>query len=345
MTLMPGPEIFREIKTVDGKTLDPRIIEQFNQRAPFRLEESTLLVLALMGSHSHGTYIPPEDPNAVDDVDYMGVVIPPESYTSGIKTWKNDNVRFQFEELDCIFYSFQRFVQLLMKQNPNVVGLLWLRDEHYIVHHDLWNIILTERRAFSSKAAYASFTGYAKGQLEKMEIFTEAIQSEWDHANEVIRRCGWTTEAVVTKQGSRMPPKGSSYSKEEVEAAITSAIRIHARHFKGYMGEKRKSLARKYGYDVKNAAHLLRLMTMCNEFLATGRFNVFRETDAKYFMDIKRGKYSLDFVKDEALRLFEMSERLFRSSLLPSTPDVDFIDLIVRNIHRVAYRWGDAQFS
>ena len=36
----------------------------------------------------------------------------------------------------------------------------------------------------------------------------------------------------------------------------------------------------KYQYDVKNAAHLIRLLRMGTEFLETGRLQVYRTTDA-----------------------------------------------------------------
>jgi len=54
-------------------TIDPRISQAFAAENGFPLEPH-LIVLALMGSHSHGTYIPPEEPNAIDDIDLMGLL-------------------------------------------------------------------------------------------------------------------------------------------------------------------------------------------------------------------------------------------------------------------------------
>jgi predicted nucleotidyltransferase len=157
-------------------TLDPRIYEQFNAKAPFKLEDATILVFARIGSHSHGTYIAPTDPQAIDDTDFMGIIVPPPSYTIGVKNW--DNTNFQFEELDCVFYSFRKFVQLLIKSNPNVIGLLWLRPEDYVQTDSEWTRILAHRDLFSSLMAYDSFLGYAMGQFKKMESFDLATQLE-----------------------------------------------------------------------------------------------------------------------------------------------------------------------
>jgi hypothetical protein len=47
------------------------------------------------------------------------------------------------------------------------------------------------------------------------------------------------------------------------------------------MGEKRKAMVRKYQYDVKNAAHLIRLLRMGAEFIESGNLQVYRTTDAE----------------------------------------------------------------
>jgi len=62
------------------------------------------------------------------------------------------------------------------------------------------------------------------------------------------------------------------------------------------MGTKRKMLVEKYGYDCKNAAHLIRLLRMGVEFLKDGRLYVMRE-DAKQLIEIKRGEWTLEQVK------------------------------------------------
>jgi hypothetical protein len=80
-------------------TIDARLSRAFAEQNGFALEPH-LLVLALMGSHSHGTYLPPEDPDAVDDVDLMGFVVPPREHHLGLPRWQH--WVFQFEELDVV---------------------------------------------------------------------------------------------------------------------------------------------------------------------------------------------------------------------------------------------------
>lgn len=88
----------------------------------------------------------------------------------------------------------------------------------------------------------------------------------------------------------------------------------------GYMGAKRKALVEKFGFDCKNAAHLIRLLRMGIEYLGDGVLRVFRE-DACELKDIKSGKWELERVQKEADRLFTLAQEAFVRSTLPAFPD------------------------
>lgn len=90
----------------------------------------------------------------------------------------------------------------------------------------------------------------------------------------------------------------------------------------GYMGQKRRELVRRVGYDAKNAAHLIRLLRMGIEFLTEGTMHVER-ADAPELLDIKRGVWPLEKVKAEAERLFQLSQEAYVRSSLPAEPDHD----------------------
>jgi hypothetical protein len=108
---------------------------------------------------------------------------------------------------------------------------------------------------------------------------------------------------------------------------------LHHSHFSGYMGEKRKAMVRKYQYDVKNAAHLIRLLRMGAEFLETGRLQVFREVDADELKRIKRGAWTLEQVKAEAERLFARVIQARETSALPAQPDAAAANDLLIQIH------------
>ncbi len=230
-------------------------VEETEEVVPY-----TPVLVGYVGSISHEMFVPQSDPNSIDDKDVMAVTIgPPEMYL-GLANYEGTN-KF-IREVDCVTYEFRKFVRLLLKSNPNVLALLWLKEHHYIHKNWVGSALVANRDIFSSKKIYKSFTGYAYGQLKRMTSFTK----------------------------------------------------------EGYMGEKRKAFVEKFGYDTKNAAHLIRLLRMGIEFLNEGELYVARH-DREELLEIKRGEWSLEQVKTEAERLFKRAEAAYDRTKLPDNPN------------------------
>lgn len=308
--------------------IDPRIADAFESQNGFPLEPH-LVVLGLMGSHSHGTYIPPEDPNAVDDIDFMGFVVPPLEYHLGLPRWQHWTL--QVDELDVVLYSLEKAVRLLLKSNPNIVGLLWLRDDEYLHRHPDFDLLHSRRDIFSSQAAAEAFAGYAADQLKRMEAFDLERMAEYESLTETIGPKGPVAE-VIEADTAKLKHLALSW-RLDIEV-LNRFRKLHREHFSGYMGAKRKAMVRKYQYDVKNAAHLIRLLRMGSEFIQTGNLQVYRTTDAEELMRIKRGEWTLDQVKEEAQRLFAVVEEARSRSPLRAEPDAAAANLLLIEMHR-----------
>ena len=240
---------------------------------------STTVLAGYRGSIAHGTYVANSDPNSIDDIDTMGIFLGAPEYYIGLANKTKDGKRLDVFEIfedpyDMVFYEFRKFVHLLIKSNPNVLSLLWLRDKDYLIRKPYGDTLIKNRDLFVSKKAYTAFTNYAFDQLRKMEKFKH----------------------------------------------------------KGYMGAKRKALVEKYKFDTKNAAHCLRLLTMCIEFLETGELNVYRDKDAYIFIDVKMGRWPLESVKLYAVELFARAEEVFKKCTLPEEPPLDKIEKMLIDI-------------
>jgi predicted nucleotidyltransferase len=236
----------------------------------FDIKARTIL-LGHVGSISHGTYIPPSQKDSIDDRDVMGVCVPPEDHFLGLQGF--EQLDTWVDEYDIVIYNIRKFIKLLLKNNPNVLGTLWLEPNHYIIQTELGKLLVENREIFSSKQCYKSFCGYAHSQLRRMTHFK----------------------------------------------------------FEGYMGEKRKALVQKYGYDTKNASHLIRLLRMGMEFLATGELNVMRH-DSQQLVAIKQGEYKLEQVQKIAEDLFPKMEEAYIRSSLPNQPDVNAAEKLLIQI-------------
>ena len=237
--------------------------------------ESSILV-GYRGSQAHNTYISPTEPSSIDDIDIMSIYVPPLNYyigLDGIRKKDRGTIEKMLDPWDSVSYEIRKFIWLLVKANPNVMSLLWLRENHYLFCHPLGKRILDNRDIFLGKHAYKPFIGYAHSQLHKME---------------------------------------------------------HCK-FMGRMGAKRKRLVEKYGFDCKNASHLIRLLRMGTEFLTEGKMNVFRH-DSRELKAIKAGEWSLERVKEEADKWFNLAHEAYVRSPLPPGPDIEKAEALVMSI-------------
>jgi len=315
--------------------------EQVSKMFPFGL-----VMLAHVGSKSHGTYVPKADPESIDDIDLMGVFIPPLAGYFGFGRQQTVERKFgEFGPYDCVSYDLQHFVTLLMKSNPNVLGMLWMPPEHLLYRTHVANTLIENRDMFATRHAYQSFVGYARGQLHRMTHFDAAARLRMQQVEDELERrtipLNLTPEELLDTRpdlyreaGSWKPGEtGSRPFLEEKGCDLLETYRqMCNKYTSGYMGKKRRELVERFGYDVKNAAHLLRLLSMAIEFLSTGELHVDRtERDADQLMEVKRGEWTLARVKACADALFSEAEIAHQRSRLPLRPDREAVErMLVR---------------
>lgn len=95
--------------------------------------------------------------------------------------------------------------------------------------------------------------------------------------------------------------------------------------YHGYMGEKRRALVDQFGYDTKNASHLIRILRQGIDFMRTGELEVYR-SDAEELIAIKRGEFTYEQIKTKAELLDCELEHAGTHSTLPDEPDWDAIN-------------------
>ena len=285
-----------------------------------RLLPEGLISLCWRGSVAHGMYVPKSDPDSIDDKDVIGVYVGPLEHYLG---FGRRDVYEQWEgEWDCVFYELRKFIGLLLNCNPNVLSLLWLKPNGIIYESALAARLREQRDLFVTKKAFHSFSGYAHAQFKKMISFNQEAQALMQQLEDQLTSLGIDPESCDAGHPLRTldgrPFVGATSEMMEVVKRYRGERRRY--YSGGYMGQKRRELVRRVGYDAKNAAHLIRLLRMGIEFLSEGTMHVER-ADAPELLDIKRGAWSLDKVKSEAERLFQLAQEAYVRSTLPPEPD------------------------
>jgi len=86
---------------------------------------------------------------------------------------------------------------------------------------------------------------------------------------------------------------------------------------------KRLRVIQKYGYDVKFAYHLVRLVDECQQILEEGDLNLTRSRE--HLKAIRRGEWPLNRCIDYFEEKLGLLEKLYKTSPLPYKPDEEAI--------------------
>jgi len=226
-------------------------------------------LVGYVGSMAHGTA-----GDIIDDIDLYGVFVGSPAHYCGLTRTEHVCRVAVAGRYDFALYEIQKYARLLLKSNPNVLSLLWLPDNLYVIRRGWGAELVANRHLWMSKVLYRTFGGYAYEQLRKM---------------------------------TRPPTK------------------------QAYQGAKRRVRFEKFGYDCKNAAHLVRLLRMGIEALSLGAIIVQRP-DAAELKEIKDGKWTLGQVKREAERLCGLLDAALANSTLPDRPDFKATERLVMQI-------------
>lgn len=210
------------------------------------------------------------------------------------------------------------------------------------IAHDMY-VLQSNPDSIDDKDIMGAFIGPDEFYLGfNCEEHKEKFIGEWDAVSYELRKLVelliksnpnvlsmlWVDEKHVLFQddfGRRLRENRDIFTAKTIYQSFTGYAyaqlkRMTHFQYEGYMGEKRKKLVERFGYDTKNAAHLIRLLRMGIEFLTGGVLHITRP-DAQELLKIKSGEWTLEEVKIEAEKLFKEAEIAFKNSKLPEEPD------------------------
>lgn len=133
-----------------------------------------LLLKSLSGSRAYNLQVP------TSDTDLKGIFILPEKelyglqYTPQVNNASNDEV----------YFEIGRFMELLCKNNPNILELLSTTEQSVLYKHPLMALVKPED--FLSKLCLQTFAGYAKTQIKKAGGLNKMINRPMDGPRKTV---------------------------------------------------------------------------------------------------------------------------------------------------------------
>ena len=162
---------------------------------------------------------------------------------------------------DMTIYSIVKYFRLLMENNPNIIDSLYVPDSCVLYSTPIGDRLRENRKMFLHKGCWATFKGYAYGQMHK-------IRSK--------------------------KPEG-----------------------------KRKIIVDQFGYDVKFAYHVVRLLNEVEQLLVEETLDLTKNSEQ--LKSIRRGEWSLEKLEEYFQRKEADLESFYLKSKLPDLPQVDTI--------------------
>ena len=333
---------------------------------------SNCVALFKTGSHLYGTSTPSSDTDFeglfIEDPEYVVGTKRCEEvdFSTG-----DDKKRNTSDDIDCKLYSLRKFFELTKQANPNKVEWFYIPENCFVYKNErYWNNIVDNRDLFISLKLKHSFSGYAHSQehklLTKKKRFTE-LTSFKQVLNESVpkgariigdlyelfedvptKKYDKESDKIVTLINKRLKYNYESvYYKKSEEG--TDGIQVDSKYFNygmpieallNYVNKEvdkygqRTRYIQEYGFDLKFSSHLFRLYYEGLQLLEEGKLDLpFTGEKQQFMIDIKSGKYSIDFLISKYEELKPILEIAYEKSKLRHSPNDKAISQLQMKMH------------
>lgn len=250
-------------------------------------------LIALTGSRLYGIATP------TSDADYISITVPTKEYLYGLKTFEQTIVKKDNSENTV--YSLLKFFKNLANGSINSLEALY-SDE--TVANATGEKLIASREIFLSQKFTKSILHYAQNELGRAKSTTQIVDSGDDSKDDLFERF-----VNVFRLDRFQRSKALDLVNE-----VAPIVKIISTKHK--VGDKRRSLIDKYGFDTKACANYLRLLCEAKELLTKGEL-IFPRPEATLLRSIREGIIKIEEIEELGQSLIEEIKSLEITSGLP----------------------------
>lgn len=306
---------------------------------------SCLQYLTLMGSQSYGV-ANTGNKDEVSDWDIYGFCVPHKDMVfphlrGEISGFGRQIKRFdQYQahhvndvesrrQYDLSIYNIVRYFQLCMKNNPNMIDSLFTSQRCVLYCTPIGNHVRENRKLFLHKGSWFKFKGYAFSQMHKMK--DKALLQFIQLCERMVVPLDVTPEMIeqqIQARGNGESLVGHPLNHlSSPELAMLQTVAKRA--FQGGHISKRIGSVAKYGYDVKFAYHVVRLLNEVEQILVEGDLDL--ERNREQLKSIRRGEWTMEQIEDYFTQKERELEGAYSASTLRHSPDESKIKQLLLN--------------
>lgn len=243
-----------------------------------------LIHKTVAGSRLYGTSGPDSD------TDLRGVCLMPRAALLGFSRFEQHQTHHR--ETDIVIYGLTKFFMLTRNNNPNLLDILFSPPSAWLMDTATWRRVYSERDTFLSQRLRYTFSGYAVSQLKRIKGHRRWLTDPPERKPVAKDFRGRIETGEKGEQNLVFP----SIHFEQQYKAVAKTWKDYQRWLKE-RNPKRAELERRYGYDVKHASHLVRLMVQAQNVLAKCTYNpVLSGDDLDLVLGVLGGEWEYDYL-------------------------------------------------
>ncbi len=233
-------------------------------------------------------------------------------------------------------YSVVKYFALCMENNPNMLDSLFTPRECVTHSNRVSEMVRERRRLFLHKGAWHKFRGYAYSQLAK-------ISNQWTQVADIRQfedhhGLGHDISRGVVEHEVLCRASGHANSDLLLCGLSAKDLQEYERLWRAGLeggengrGSKRFHGRKRFGYDVKFAMHLVRLIGECEQILTMGDIDLRR--DSAMLRDVRAGNWTEQALREWfARREKELDPLYVNSTAVPYEPDEKAIKALLLEV-------------
>jgi hypothetical protein len=231
---------------------------------------------------------------------------------------------------DVTIYNIVKYFMLCMENNPNMIDSLFTPQHCILQSTAIANYLRERRKEFLHKGAWHKFKGYAFSQVHKMT--NKSLKILVDYCLKLSVDPEKLNNEIIIVELNRRGNKELQVSKKYSSSINETGLeKLETNHIKelyeyirecskegGKLGNRLKTII-KFGFDVKFAYHVIRLLNEIEQILIEGDLTLDRNREQ--LKSIRNGEWSLEMVVDYFNIKEKELEKVYIESKLPHSPN------------------------
>ena len=237
------------------------------------------------------------------DTDIKGIIVGPKHWYHG---YAGGPEQIEFSA-DHVHLEIRKFLRLAAAANPTILEMLWTESCDHLTVTAAGQQLLDHRQFLLTKEIQKTFSGYALSQLKRIKTHRRWLLDPPAGAPTRVEY-GLPEHSVVSRDQLGAAQKLIENNRLEEAELTPNFLDILDREnryrraqeqwkqfctWKTHRNPDRAKLEAKFGYDTKNAMHLVRLQRMAVEILTESRV-VVKRPDRDELLAIRDGAWPYD---------------------------------------------------